>query len=259
MRTTSACPKPGSEGLEALEAENALLREKLTICEEELVQLHQRKWELEQRLSESVRHAERLDAQLADRERVNRACRTRHSLLEQQASRLLKLYVAMHRLHEAVEHQQVVMAIVDIATQIIGVKGMALFRVQEGSQELRVMTFLSVERERLPALLWGEGPIGRAARERQLFVAPQPCEQSPQEVSACVPLCWKERVMGVLAFFQLLPQKRGFDAVDQELLTLLGSQAALALIRAEMHEVYAGRAAVEPRGGLALPVGVLEP
>jgi GAF domain-containing protein len=48
-------------------------------------------------------------------------------------------------------------------------------------------------------------------------------------LTACVPLKLQERVIGVIAVFQLLPQKARIEPVDRELFELLATAAAAAL------------------------------
>lgn len=223
--------------MEGLRAENARLREQLAARELELARMEARQRELEEQLVEAGQVVERLDYRLAERERMHRLSRARFVLLEQQASRLLKLYVAIQRLHEASDREQVLLAIQDIVIHIIGSEELALFRLEPDARRLMLVTALGVDADRLCSLALGQGPIGQTAVSGTLFLSPNPPragERRPEAVSACVPLRMAGQVHGVLALFGLLPQKRKLDEVDIELLTLLGVHAAPSLHRAEL-------------------------
>lgn len=223
----------------SLRRENARLSELVSRREAELASLQTRRDELEQQLVEANQQKEGLASQLAEWERMNRVCKARHALLEKQASRLLRLYVVMSRLYDAMDRDQVLVALQEIVTHIIGSEEMALFRLDECSGQLWAVMSLGIDPVRLHALRAEQGPIGQAAASRRLFVSNSPPrihgEQTADELSACIPLCLDGKVYGVLALFRLLPQKKSFDEVDHELFTLLGSQVARALYRAELY------------------------
>jgi hypothetical protein len=49
-------------------------------------------------------------------------------------------------------------------------------------------------------------------------------------ITACIPMKIGQRVLGVIAVFRLLPHKGGLNAVDLDLLDLLSTHAAVALL-----------------------------
>ena len=51
----------------------------------------------------------------------------------------------------------------------------------------------------------------------------------------CIPLKIKEHVIGVLAIYKLLIQKKQFAAVDYELFTLLAGHAATAIFSSRLY------------------------
>ncbi len=234
---------PGTEDEEssedALRHENARLRVLVSQRDAELLSLRMRRNEIEQQLSDVNNQKEGLASRLAEWERMNRVCKARHSLLEQQASRLLRLYVVMSRLYEAMDREQVLVALQEIVTHVIGSEEMVLFRLDESSGQLWAVMSRGIEPGRLHALRAEKGPIGQVAASRRLFVSSAPPrvhgEQTVDDLSACIPLCLEGKMYGVLAIFRLLPQKKAFDEVDHELFALLGSQVARALCRAELY------------------------
>ena len=61
-----------------------------------------------------------------------------------------------------------------------------------------------------------------------------------KDLSACIPLHFDGRLLGVVAIFRLLPQKTGLVALDHELFDLLATHAARALYCTELQSRVAG-------------------
>lgn len=211
--------------------------EQLGALRAELARLAERQQDLEQQLADSARLVAELDARLAEREHTIRACMERCARAEQQASRIMRLYVVLHRLHEARGHQQVLDAIQEIVNHVIGSEELGLFRVDERTGALALVASMGIPPERFSAIAPGQGPIGQVVQSGQAWFAPTPLQMGQWElggVSACVPLRLEGRVHGALAIFGLLPQKQALDEVDHELLGLLEDHAARALMLADM-------------------------
>jgi GAF domain-containing protein len=85
----------------------------------------------------------------------------------------------------------------------------------------------------------GKGAIGAAAAGR-LYVAPSDANPDPTGLTAAIPLTIGDEVTGVLAIFRLLPQRAALDAGDWELLELLGTHAARALLFSRLYRDAAG-------------------
>jgi GAF domain-containing protein len=54
--------------------------------------------------------------------------------------------------------------------------------------------------------------------------------QGDDAITACIPMKIGQRVLGVIAIFRLLPHKGGLNSVDLDLLDLLSTHAAVALL-----------------------------
>jgi GAF domain-containing protein len=88
---------------------------------------------------------------------------------------------------------------------------------------------------------FGEGIIGQVASTGQPFVSNDEHGRGVG-VTACVPLQVDGRVTGAIAIFRLLPQKHdGLEALDEELLGLLASQAGIALYCTTLHDRVTAR------------------
>ena len=56
-----------------------------------------------------------------------------------------------------------------------------------------------------------------------------------EDPMVCIPLKIKDRVIGVIVLYKLLPQKTQFASVDYELVTLLAGHAATAIFSAQLY------------------------
>jgi transcriptional regulator with GAF, ATPase, and Fis domain len=54
--------------------------------------------------------------------------------------------------------------------------------------------------------------------------------EGDEAITACIPMKIGKRVLGVIAIFRLLPHKGGLNSVDLDLLDLLSTHAAVALL-----------------------------
>lgn len=177
--------------LEAADAENEALRQKVAALEKENL-------EFAKRYVEMVDH----NANLAN------------------------LYAASSQLHSTLDPAAVIQAIVEIALNLIGAAEFVLYLVDDARRE-----FVVAVREgdavpaspRLQELLY---PIERAAvDEHRTRFAPE-TQQGPL---CCSPFYLGDRLMGALSIYALLSHKKGFSQLDSELFDLLSAQAALAI------------------------------
>ena len=56
-----------------------------------------------------------------------------------------------------------------------------------------------------------------------------------RDICVCVPLRIKDRVVGVIAMYKLLPHKKGLTGLDFKLLELLAGHAATALVSSKLY------------------------
>lgn len=191
---------------EALRAENALLRERLA--------------GVERRFSEV--------------EGINSDFDKRFREIERQNEALANLYVASYQLHSTLDLDEVVGAISEIVTGLVGAEEYALLLLHDETSRLDVVAGDEVE-HRFPNGHIGldEGLEGRVAASGQPFFG-EPGSEHDQY--AFVPLMLMSRCVGIICIYRMLPQKRaGLTAVDHELLNLLAGQAAAALVSARLY------------------------
>lgn len=176
-------------------------------------------------------------AHVAELERDLADLRARHQLLEEQNNNLANLYVASHQLHSTLDFKEVVAIVMEIVVNLIGAEAFALYLVDQKTGHLHVIAAEGIDGQTLPSVPLGEGALGSAASGRAV-VQPGTAPESPDPARpfAVIPLKLNEQVIGAIAVFTLLPQKRGgFSPLDHQLFDLLGGHAATAIFAAKLH------------------------
>jgi nitrate/nitrite-specific signal transduction histidine kinase len=156
--------------------------------------------------------------------------RERCTALEAEVGTLSNLYVASQRLHETLDRSEVLRAIEEILINLVGSEELAIFEVDARATTLSLISSFGIERERYEQRPLGDGPLARAVRTgKTVVVSDETRSEDEPHLTACVPLKLRERVIGVIAVFQLLPQKPRLEALDHDLFELLTTAGATAL------------------------------
>jgi GAF domain len=175
----------------------------------------------------------RLEERLLDAEKASRRFSEQFAEIELQSSNLANLYVASFRLHGTLDRREVLAAVQEIVANLIGSEEMAVFEMNAAQSALELVAVNGMDATAWCAVSLNDGLIGRTARTGELYVvgSGDASAASPAEsrLTACIPLKIDGRVTGAIALFRLLPQKKGYVAVDHELFELLGTHAATAL------------------------------
>ncbi|HEV8551066.1 MAG TPA: GAF domain-containing protein [Polyangiaceae bacterium] len=214
--------------LGALEAENANLRAQVAAdhAVRELVQKIER---LESEKSDLLSRTNRAEA-------VSHQFTTRVQEVESEFSNLANLYVASNQLHSSLSPRGVTRRIKEVLAQLVGAERYSMYLANKDGSELVPIASEGVPGgELVPVPVQGSrlGDVltkGEAAVEED----GDPSTGSLDRPAAVIPLVVDERVVGVIAIFSTLAQKKRFDAVDFELFRLLGQQAAAALVSASL-------------------------
>ncbi|WP_224242702.1 GAF domain-containing protein [Hyalangium gracile] len=121
----------------------------------------------------------------------------------------------------------------EIISQLLGCEEYALFAVEEDGRRLLPVAAMGLSLERFQALMVPQGIVGQVARHGVAYLLGRTSSigASPHELgmTACIPLVARRQVHGVLALFRMLPQKRGLNDEDLELLDLLSERGVPAL------------------------------
>ncbi len=190
------------------------------------------------------RQLETLRRELADAQERGQQCSRQYLQIERQNSNLANLYVAAHRLHGSVERNEVLEGLQEILANLVGTEQIAVFEKADGGRRLVPVWVSGIDPDRYRWIEIGRGPIGRSAASGEIFLAgPGGDTERPTEdpdLTACIPLKLADGVIGAIAVFQLLPQKRRLEDVDRELFDLLATHAATALYCTKLHARVGG-------------------
>ncbi len=145
------------------------------------------------------------------------------------STHLANLYVALERLHWSLEHGDVLTAIEEILTGMIGSEEFAILEREADGTGLRLVRGHGASAQRLGAVTLGDGVIGRIAAAGTPYLGGQAERVDAAELVACVPLCVRGEVTGAIVIFELLSHKAGLTSSDGELLQVLSTHAANAL------------------------------
>ncbi len=207
--------------------DNQKLRVAAATLQSEKARLEQQGAAMREELEHHREARRKLERELADIAAENRHFSEEFVVVEQQNSSLANLYVALSRLHSTLDRDEVLGIVIEIVEFLVGCEQVAIFE-KEGD-ELALAASKGLDEARWRRVREGDGIVGRTPLTGEAWYAP-PQAPGADELTACVPLRLHGGVSGVLALYRLLPQKGGkLEAIDHELLDLLGTQAAHAL------------------------------
>ena len=152
---------------------------------------------------------------------------------EVQMANMASLYIAVNSLHAALDRTAVLASVQDVVTTLIGSEEMAIFEVDGDHRRLNLLASQGIEPGRYQQVDLGQGLIGTAASTGESVIRTEGGSvdrQGDDAITACIPMKIGQRVLGVIAIFRLLPHKGGLNSVDLDLLDLLSTHAAVALL-----------------------------
>lgn len=224
-----------------LKGQNERLRAMVAALESDRTRLQVEKIRLQEQLMNARENlAQRIDEhssllrRLSEVQEENESVASRFLEIETQNTNLANLYVAGYQLHGSLDRPRVLGAIKEILINLIGSEDFAIFE-RDGEDRLRMIDWFDEPMHMFQEVRFGEGIIGQVAATGETFVSNGEQGRSVG-MTACVPLQVDGRVTGAIAIFRLLPQKHdGLEALDEELLELLASQAGIALYCTTLH------------------------
>jgi GAF domain-containing protein len=152
---------------------------------------------------------------------------------EEQMANMASLYIAVNSLHAALDRTAVLASVQDVVTTLIGSEEMAICEVDGDHRRLHLLASQGIEPGRYQQVDLGQGLIGTAASTSESVIRTEGGSvdrQGDDAITACIPMKIGQRVLGVIAIFRLLPHKGGLNSVDLDLLDLLSTHAAVALL-----------------------------
>jgi hypothetical protein len=148
-----------------------------------------------------------------------------------------KLYAASQTLLRAMQEERVLAALVEICSNLLACEQLVIVEIERRT----VVRFLAEEgllREKREALIQNarllEPRIAPGAAWVPSDSGQGDAALAPLGISALVPLWKDQRSTGAMVLFQLLPQRRGFDGEDRQVLQLLSLYAGPCL-RSQVH------------------------
>ncbi|MBN2573815.1 MAG: GAF domain-containing protein [Deltaproteobacteria bacterium] len=180
-----------------------------------------------------------LKARFQSVEDENREFADRYVQVERQNSDLVTLYVASQRLHSTLDYHEVVEVVKEIVVNLVGSEAFAIYVVDASVSNLVLVGQEGMDETVQASVPIGAGILGESARSGQPYVVGEGASLHAvgQEPIACIPLKVGSDVVGVIAIYALLKQKRGFHAVDLEMFELLGGHAGSALYVSSLYAV----------------------
>jgi nitrate/nitrite-specific signal transduction histidine kinase len=228
-------------------AENERLRAKLVAAETEGVRLRDELATLGEGLRRQESARLELETRLKSLEDENHRFAQDYTEVEQQNANLANLYVASYQLHGTLDREEVLGTIQEIVCNLVGSEEMALFELNGEGGGLELVRSSGIDARPFQRIAPSQGVIGRVARDGRTHLTERDGLEGarPEEaqLTACVPLKLRGKVMAVLALFRLLPQKSGLEPLDQELFDLLADQAAMALYCTGLHGRFTAQSA----------------
>ena len=159
--------------------------------------------------------------------------------IEAELESFANLYVASFQLHSSLRVRAVVRHVRELLEQLVGARSLAIYFVDEKAKALSPISSYGVDIGGLPVIQLHEVPAGdRAAtliEKSYLTGIPHIAEgEVMKPPAACIPLLLEDRVVGVVAIYTLLEQKKRFVTVDRELFKLVGAHAGGAIVAAHI-------------------------
>jgi hypothetical protein len=160
----------------------------------------------------------------------------RQAEVENELARLASLFVATTQLHGAATVPHVLRVLKELLSQLLGAGAFAIYLVSDDGHDLVALASEGVPAKAVARQPVGAGPVGRVVTRGEIYtqLADDTSRGTLEAPAAVVPLRLEAEVVGAIAIFKTLPQKTEFGGADDELLRLLGAQAAPALVRARL-------------------------
>ena len=169
----------------------------------------------------------------AENEALRARIESMKTAAEEQMANMASLYIAVNSLHAALDRTAVLASVQDVVTTLIGSEEMAIFEVDRDHRQLNLLASQGIEPGRYRSTTLGEGLIGTSASTGEAVIRKEGGSlerEGDDAITACIPMKIGQRVLGVIAIFRLLPHKGGLNSVDLDLLDLLSTHAAVALL-----------------------------
>jgi hypothetical protein len=240
--------KRGAELTDELVSENRKLRDQIADLETENAALKTQlaSDEAIRDLLRKIEQLEREKARLLSTVHRQEEITHRVTEIEAELESFANLYVASFQLHTSLRVRSVVRHVRELLEQLVGARSLAIYFIDEVARRLSPISSYGVDIATLPAIPLHDAPPGDVAaatiEKAYLTGLPHVAEGEVMTApAACIPLQLEDRVVGVVAIYTLLAQKKQFITVDRELFKLVGAHAGGALVAAHLWGQTGGR------------------
>jgi hypothetical protein len=165
----------------------------------------------------------------------------RHTEVERELNDLASLYVASFQLSGTLSVTRVVRHMCELLEQLIGAQSFVIYMVSpDGKRGLPVGSRGHGAAPTLTPISVDDGLVGDVCLTGVARIGDPAQERHPNDPLAVLPLVFDSEVVGIITIAKLLPQKRAWAHVDNELFKLLSAHGATALIAANLYAKEAG-------------------
>jgi hypothetical protein len=168
---------------------------------------------------------------LAALEQEHAKCSARLRALHDQNTNLAQIASAHHLLANAASRDEVLVTVEEIVINMIGSEEIAIFDVSADSAALHLARQHGLE-DPDPRLDPAMDIVRWVVATGDTYARRDFRADTGHGLTAVVPLKVESRVMGVVAIFHLLHQKKSLEPVDFEIFDIVSRQAAMALYAA---------------------------
>ncbi len=161
----------------------------------------------------------------------------RYVEIEEENNNLANLYVASYQLHSTLEYREVLQIVKEIIINLIGADRFAVFMTDSKRIEYSAVVTEGLDDAAFSAITPGAGALGKTIREDSGVYVAADHSRGTEDLNnplVVIPLKIKNELIGVIAIYNLLEQKKAFTPLDIELFNLLGGHAATAIFGARL-------------------------
>jgi len=244
--------RKGAEVAEALIEEHSELRRRLQTAEREIADLKavlgsdDRAAELLGRVDELEREKGALLTRAREAEQSSRVHESRFAEVEQELNDLASLYVASCQLSATLVPGHVLRHICELLEQLVGIHSFIIYLVAQDGELALPIASQGVPLETLTPQSLSDGELGNVCLTGVAHMRRPPAGGKDGEAIALVPLTADGQTVAVIAVLELLPHKKSWAPVDEEMFRLLSERASGALLAASQYDAQRG-----PRAALA--------
>ncbi|MBI3594141.1 MAG: GAF domain-containing protein [Nitrospirae bacterium] len=237
--------KKGEEFTHELLITNEKLRFRVVQLEEEVNQSRKNSTSQAEtgKMAEMIRQLEKEKMDILNKykdvEAENKDFASRYVEVEEENNNLANLYVASYQLHSTLDYQEVLRIVLEVLLNLVGADRCAILLREEESPDLTVVASEGLHQIEFKKVKMGEGIIGNVGKTGEShFVSdlkniPM---ADPLYPIVCIPLKIKEHILGVIAVFSLLEQKKEkLNRIDYELFSMLAGHAATAIFSSRLY------------------------